>query len=408
MRSRFLVRLAWRALVRNKLRSFLALLGIMIGVASVVAMVAIGQGASASIRSAVASMGTNLLQVRPGSASSSGTSWGAGSAQTLMPADADAIRAECPSVRSVSPIIRHRAQIVYEDKNWVPDSIEGVGEEFPAVTGWDAVDGRWFDAQEVRSAAKVCLVGKTLARELFGEEPAVGRTIRVGNVPFEVIGLLKRRGANTWGRDQDDTLILPWTTAQKRLTAKWMRSVDHVSVSAVSPEAVQRAKEEIERVLRDRHRIRSDQASDFNIRDMSESMESLRETSRVMSTLLAAIASISLLVGGIGIMNIMLVSVTERTREIGIRMAVGARSGDILRQFLVESMVLSLAGGAMGLAIGATASRLVSQFAQWPTELSPASMVVAILFSAGIGIGFGFYPAWKASRLDPIDCLRYE
>ncbi|MBI4229772.1 MAG: ABC transporter permease, partial [Planctomycetes bacterium] len=282
----------------------------------------------------------------------------------------------------------------------------GVG--YPVVIGWGIVEGRWFGESDVRAASKVCLLGRTIVENLFAGRSPVGATVRIGGVPVEVIGVLSRRGSNAWGQDQDDAVILPWTTVRRRLSNAAERHVDRVAVRVASTPMIPRAQGEIETLLRERHRIREGEADDFHVRDLSQMMESFAETSRLLSTLLAAIASISLLVGGIGIMNIMLVSVTERTREIGLRLAVGARGGDILRQFLAEAVLLSLVGGLAGVALGVAASRLVTATLRWPTLLPAWAVALAVGCSAAVGIAFGFYPAWRASRLDPIECLRHE
>ena len=408
MRISFLFRIALRALGRNKLRSFLTMMGVVIGVASVVTMVSIGQGATASVETTISKMGNNLLYVRSGAVSSGGVHWGAGSAKTLTSRDGEAIAREAPSVLGVTPIVRHRTQVIAEDRNWIPGSMEGVGVDYPEVMNWQVAEGRWFTEQEIRSSAKVALLGKTVVKELFGTRSPLGETVRMGKVPIKVIGIMAKRGANAWGRDQDDTAILPWTTVKTRLSNSGFKNIDRLAVSVVSVEAIERAKIEIAAILRDRHRLALGAADDFQIRDLSLYMDAFTETSRTMTVMLSAIASISLLVGGIGIMNIMLVSVSERTREIGIRMAVGAQSRDIMRQFLVESVVLALVGGLIGIGLGVGVSKAVSMIARWPTLLSYEAMAIAMAFCTIIGVIFGYYPAWRASRLDPIESLRYE
>ena len=408
MRMTFLFRIALRALWRNKLRSFLTMMGVVIGVASVVTMVSIGQGATASVEATVSRMGNNLLYVRSGAVSSGGVHWGAGSVKTLTSKDGEAIAREASTVLAVTPIVRHRTQLVSEERNWVPGAMEGVGVDYPEVMNWQVAEGRWFTEQEIRSSAKVAMLGKTIVKELFGMRSPIGETVRMGKVPIKIIGIMSKRGANAWGRDQDDTVILPWTTIKTRLSNTGFKNVDRLAVSVVSPEAIERAKVEISAILRDRHRLAAGSSDDFQIRDLSLYMDAFTETSRTMTALLSAIASISLLVGGIGIMNIMLVSVSERTREIGIRMAVGAQGRDIMRQFLVESVVLALVGGLIGVGLGIGLAKAVSMIARWPTLLSFEAMGVAMAFCMIIGVIFGYYPAWRASRLDPIESLRYE
>ncbi|MFQ5433076.1 MAG: ABC transporter permease [Nitrospinota bacterium] len=408
MRIRFLFLIALRALGRNKLRSVLTMMGVVIGVASVVTMVSIGQGATASVEASISSMGNNLLYVRSGAVSSGGVHWGAGSVKTLTSQDGEAIAKEASTVLAVTPIVRHRAQVVAEDRNWIPGSMEGVGVDYPEVMNWQVAEGRWFTGQEIRSSAKVALLGKTVVKELFGTRSPIGETVRMGKVPIKVIGIMAHRGANAWGRDQDDTVVLPWTTIKTRLSGTGFKNVDRLAVSVISVEAIERAKSEIAAILRDRHRLAAGAADDFQIRDLSLYKDVFTETTRTMTALLSAIASISLLVGGIGIMNIMLVSVSERTREIGIRMAVGAQGRDIMRQFLVESVVLALIGGLIGIGLGIGVSKAVSMLARWPTLLSLEAMAIAMAFCTIIGVSFGYYPAWRASRLDPIESLRYE
>jgi putative ABC transport system permease protein len=399
-----ILKVGLKAIARNKLRSTLTALGIIIGVACVIAMIGVGQGSQAAIQAQISSLGTNFLMVIPGVASQSGARIFTGQS-TITEDDVTAVKAECPSVAYVSPMVRSGAQVVFGSSNW-GTSIQGVGVEWPFVRTWNVEKGSFFGDSEVRSAAKVCVLGATVANSLFGDQNPVGQMVRIKNFPFRVIGVLESKGGNTMGQDQDDTVVAPYTTVMKLL--KRSTKIDMFTVSAVSREAVEPAQKEIEALLRQRHRIGPGQDSDFMIRSQQEIAQAQDQASHTLSLLLASAASISLLVGGIGIMNIMLVSVTERTREIGIRMAIGAKGRDILTQFLIEALTLSVAGGAIGIALGIGSSRLLAWKAQWPIVLSPAAVVLAFVFSAAIGIFFGFYPARKASRLDPIDALRYE
>jgi ABC-type antimicrobial peptide transport system permease subunit len=402
-------------------------------------------------------MGANNLIVQPGTAASGGISFGAGSVTTLTPQDADAIDRECPAVRGVAPIVRARAQIVYGSRNWVPFFIYGTTPAYLDVRDWhDMAEGDMFSDRDVRNAGKVCVIGQTLARELFAGRSPIGKDIRVKNVSFRVVGVLGPKGANMMGMDQDDILLAPWTTVKYRVSGQTLTNVnqsaaastdtsqrvnslsdlypggsalypapsatqqadtpmpvrftnvDQVLAAAASAEQVPQAIRQITTLLQERHRIHAREPDDFNIRNMTEMTSALSSTTMLMTKLLLCVALISLIVGGVGIMNIMLVSVTERTREIGLRMAVGARGRDILRQFLVEAVVLCMAGGAMGIAMGRGASYLVTKLLHWPTESSLPAVIAAVVVSATVGIVFGYYPAWKASRLDPIEALRYE
>jgi putative ABC transport system permease protein len=406
------LQIALRALGRNKVRASLTMLGVIIGVAAVIAMVAIGSGATQSVQKQIATMGQNMLMITPGSTSSGAVMFGAGSVQTLTPADAVSIERDCPSVAIASVVVRTRAQIVYQDANWAPASVQGCDESFLEVRQWPVVEGENFSEQDIKSAAQVCLLGQTVVDNLFQDQSPVGRRIRVKGLPFRVVGVLGKKGANTFGSDQDDVLLLPWTTCKKKLQGSTFNNVDQILVTATSPEVMPRLEDEIRATLRATHRLQRDKSGaaldDFTIRNMTELLGTMTATTGIMTTLLALIASISLVVGGIGIMNIMLVSVTERTREIGLRMAVGATSADVLSQFLVESIVLSGIGGVLGIALGAGSAIAVSRVAHWPIILSPEAIVIAVLFSAAVGVLFGFYPAWRASRLDPIDALRFE
>jgi putative ABC transport system permease protein len=403
-----ILRIALRALRANKLRSALTMLGIVIGVAAVIAMFAVGSGANRRIAEQISSIGSNLLIVIPGATTSSGRSFGAGSGPTLTLDDAWAIADECPSVAAVAPRVNGVAQVVYGNANW-STSVQGTSPAMIAIRNWEIEQGRNLSASDLRSAAKVCLLGQTVARQLFGSLDPIDQLIRINKVPMRVVGLLAAKGSSAYGSDQDDTVIVPVTTAQKRLFGgPFPDKVQTIMVQALSAEALASAEREVTALLAQRHRIRPGQENDFSIRNLSEIMEAARESTRVMSLLLASIASVSLLVGGIGIMNIMLVSVTERTREIGIRMALGARTADVLVQFLAEALIMSLLGGAMGIALGVGGAFLISRVAGWATLVSPFSVGLSFGFSAIIGVFFGFYPAWKASRLSPIEALRYE
>ena len=456
MKALLILAASLTALRRNVLRSALTTLGIVIGVGAVIAMMEIGNGSSASIQKTIASMGANTLMIFPGAAASGGVSFGAGSTMTLTPGDSDAIQRECPSVRATAAVVRSRnAPLIAGNKNWVPGEIDGTTPDFLDVRDWPVVKGAAFDERDVRNAARVCLIGQTVVRELFqGQEP-VGQELRLQNVALRVVGVLDKKGASMMGRDQDDILIAPWTTIKFRVsgtstantaaaataagtaptTARGdlypgsaqglfaarsatqtknspmpvrMITVDQIIVSAASAAETKDATDEITVLLHDRHHITEADVDDFNIRDMAEITNVLTSTTKLMTKLLLVVAMISLVVGGVGIMNIMLVSVTERTKEIGLRMAVGARGTDILRQFLAESVMLCLAGGAMGIGLGRGTSYLVSKILHWPTLPSLGAIIASVLVSASVGIIFGFYPAWKASRLDPIEALRYE
>jgi putative ABC transport system permease protein len=401
-------KIAFRALGRNKMRSFLTALGIIIGVGAVIAMISIGEGAKRGIEDRFASMGTNLLFVSPGSQSQRGVHGGWGSMTTLKEDDALAIARECPAVMYVSPSVSARAQTVYGNKNW-NTSISGTGDRYPEVRNWEVEFGAYFDEAMVKSAAKVCVLGADVKTNLFEDEDPIGKVIRIKKIPFKVLGVLKKRGESGGFGSRDDMITIPYTTAMRRLQGiDYIQSAD---VRAVSTEAMPQAVIQIQELLRNRHRIAPGAEDDFTVRNMSEIAETAAQATQMMTVLLGSIAGISLLVGGIGIMNIMLVSVTERIREIGLRMAVGARERDILLQFLTEAIVLSLMGGIIGILVGVGSSKLlknIKMFASMNTVVSPESVVLAFCFAAAIGIFFGFYPARKASRLDPIEALRYE
>ncbi len=399
-----ILKVGMKAIARNKLRSILTALGIIIGVACVIAMIGVGEGSQAAIQAQISALGTNFLMIFPGVATQSGARIFTG-LSTITEEDVAAVKAECPAVAYVTPMSRTGAQVVAGNLNW-GTTIQGVGVEWPFVRSWNVDKGAFFGDSEVRAAAKVCLLGSTVADSLFDGQDPVGQTVRIKNFPFRVIGVLETKGGNTMGQDQDDVVVAPYTTVMHLL--KGSQKIDMFMASAVSQAAVPEAQKQIEALLRQRHRLQPGQDSDFMLRSQQEIAQTADETSRTLSVLLASAASISLLVGGIGIMNIMLVSVTERTREIGIRMAIGAKGRDILTQFLIEALALSIAGGAIGIALGIGASRFLAWKARWPIMLSPQAVALAFCFSAAIGIFFGFYPARKASLLDPIEALRYE
>jgi putative ABC transport system permease protein len=403
-------RIAARALRVNKLRSALTMLGIVIGVGAVITMVAVGSGAQARVAEQIQSLGSNMIIVLSGSVVSGGVRMGSGSQLNITEDDAWAIQREIRTVTAAAPTSRGGAQIVYGNLNWAT-SVQGVTGEFFTAREWDVADGRLFSQEEVEGAAKVALIGQTVAGNLFGDGDPLGQIIRIKNVPFGVIGVLQRKGQTTFGQDQDDTVLIPLSTAKKKVLGSSQanaRAVGSIAVKVGDARAMQDAEQEIRGLLRQRHRLQAFQDDDFGIRNLTEVLQSQEASSRVLAWLLAAIASVSLLVGGIGIMNIMLVSVTERTREIGLRMAVGARGYDILVQFLVEAVTLSLIGGVLGIALGLGGSCAIAYFAQWRTLVSVEAVGVAFVFSAAVGVFFGFYPARKASRLNPIDALRYE
>ena len=451
---------ALRALRRNVMRAVLTTLGIVIGVGAVIAMMEIGHGTSATIQKTVAAMGADNILVFPGAASSGGVSFGSGSGISLTADDVEAIINNCPAVRNAAPIVRSRTTIVYSGKNWVPNEIFGTTPDYLTVRDWPTLEGELFTERDVRNGSKVCVVGTTIVRELFSNQSPLGQEVRVNNVSFKVIGVLKSKGASTFGSDQDDVLVAPWTTIKNRVSASSMEgqnqsaaaasssgssqatvnsttdlypsgkiqlypetsvteaanypmpvrfsNIDRITAAAKTPDQVQAAVTQITGVLRDRHRLRADEPDDFTVRNMAELSSGLTQTTSFMTNFLLCVAAISLVVGGVGIMNIMLVSVTERTREIGLRMAVGARKRDILLQFLVESVLLCMIGGATGILLGRGSSSLLKLFLKIPTEVSPGAIIASVIVSASVGVIFGYYPAWKASRLDPIEALRYE
>ncbi len=450
------------------MRSSLTTLGIVIGVGAVIAMVEIGQGASVAVQQTILSMGANNLLIRPGTATSGGVSFGSGSVLTMTPGDAETLGKEdrCPAIEYTAPVVKARTQVVFGNKNWVPIFIYGTTPEYLNIRDWTSLEeGNPFSAQDVLAMREVCLVGQTLVRELFDGESPIGQQVRIANRPFTVIGVLSPKGANMMGLDQDDIVLAPWTTIKFKVaglsastanqsasatvttttstvdpnkvnslnqvypnttgvagfyplpsalqmadTPQLVRftNIDEIQVKVRSAERIPEAMEQINNVLRERHHIRAGQPDDFSIRDMTEMSKAMGSTATLMAGLLLVVACISLLVGGVGIMNIMMVSVTERTREIGLRMAVGARARDILMQFLIEAALLCFLGGIVGIILGRGMSWAVSVVKGWPTEVSPPAIAGAVLVSVIVGLVFGFYPAWKASRLDPIEALRYE
>ncbi len=443
---------ALTALRRNILRSFLTMLGIVIGIASVIAMMEIGSGASKQISEKISNMGSNVLMISPVALSSAGISTGAGSAITLTSEDCDAIIRDCPSVGAASPVLSQGGiQVVRAEKNWQPNRIEGGSPSYLQVQNWVIADGECFDERDTSSSATVCLLGQTVVDELYEEgEEVIGSTVRIKNVIFRVVGVLGKKGANLMGMDQNDTVIVPWTTMRNRLArsggqisagggfAAYSRgdtyaassveyypardstqvsnykmlvrfnNINRIQATAKDPALIEAAIAEIKEVLRARHKIAEGAEDDFEVRNMSELIDTLTSTSTLMTNLLLIVALISLVVGGVGIMNIMFVSVTERTREIGLRMSVGATSKDILLQFLVESVILCISGGITGIAMGKVASIVISSVLGWATATSLFAIALSFVVSAAIGIVFGFYPAWRASKLNPIDALRYE
>jgi ABC-type antimicrobial peptide transport system permease subunit len=462
-----IVRTALRALRRNVMRSALTTLGIVIGVGAVIAMTEIGQGSSQAVQKTIASMGANNLLVMPGTASTGGVSFGSGSVVTLTPQDAEAVTRDCPAVNSVAIVVRARTQVTFANKNWVPLYIYGTTPSFLDVREWlDLDEGEPFSDADVRNGTRVCVVGQTIKHELFNDQSPIGREIRIQNVAFKVVGVLSNRGANMMGMDQDDIVLAPWTSIKARVSSNMLASVnqssttatggsstaatvnaattvnslnqsypgtqdsiyptvdplrvsdypqqtrftniDQIMVRANTSGEIPLAIRQLTDLLHQRHHIKPGQLDDFNVRDMTEMSNALGASTATMTRTLVFVALVSLIVGGVGIMNIMLVSVTERTREIGLRMAVGARPSDILRQFLVEAIVLCLLGGIMGIALGRGASLMLNWLKHWPIEMSWPAIIAAIIVSASVGIVFGYYPAWKASRLDPIDALRYE
>ncbi|GET34722.1 ABC transporter permease [Prolixibacter bellariivorans] len=401
-----LFKIAINALRRNKFRAFLTMLGIIIGVASVIAMLAIGEGSKRSIQEQMSSMGTNLIQVMPASMERGGVQLGNTNSESLTLKDITAIQNSCPDVVAVSPELRASGQAVYGNKNW-PTSMYGINDEYLNIKKYDLASGRMFTESEIKSMGKVCLVGHTVVKNLFGEDAdPIGQTIRFKKVPIKIIGVLAPKGDNSFGRDQDDIIMAPYTTVQKRILA--IDYIQGISMSAASEQKANAAIDEVEKALRKSHKITGKEQDDFRVFSQSELVSTFSSISNVLTALLGAIAGISLLVGGIGIMNIMYVSVTERTREIGLRMSIGGRGIDILMQFLIESVLLSVIGGILGIILGYLASNLVGSIMGWPVYVMSSSVILSFLVCSAIGIFFGWYPARKAAGLNPIDALRYE
>jgi putative ABC transport system permease protein len=407
------VRIALRALLKNKMRGILTVLGVVIGIAAVTTMVSLGQSANSLVQSQLQGLGTNVLVVFPGTGGRGGVRQEI--ITTLTAKDAEAIARECPTVLAAAPLVGASGQIIYGNTNWKPKEMYGVGVDYLTVRNWPLQSGDFFTERDIHSLAKVCVIGRTVVARLFQTANPIGETIRIKNTPFRVIGVLEPKGANLVGDDQDNIVLIPYTTVQKRMQGTAFSNVNAIIVSARTMEQMNDAGEQIRQLLLERHRIPPGEPADFVVQNTTEIANILGVITGTMTLMLASIAGISLIVGGVGIMNIMLVSVTERTREIGIRMALGARSGDILRQFLIEAVLLSTLGGLVGLLLGIAASagmtaliNSVTKGAKWPTEISLTAAIVALLFSAAVGIFFGYYPARRASLLDPIEALRYE
>ena len=407
------LRIAIRALLKNKMRASLTVLGVVIGIAAVTTMVSIGQSAGQLVQNQFETLGTNVIVVMPGSSRRGGVRQSG--TPSLTADDSDAIVRDCGAVLASSPIVGAGGQVIYGNENWSPKEMMGVGDDYLTVRNWRVAAGGFFTGQDVDSGAKVCVIGQTVVAKLFQTVNPIGQNIRIKNIPFRVVGVLERKGANMVGDDQDDIVLLPHSTVRKRLYGSAFNNVHAIMVSARAPEQMATATQQINVLLHERHKISPGAPADFQVQNTTEIAATLGIITGTMTLMLSAIAGISLLVGGVGIMNIMLVSVTERTREIGIRMAIGARGKDILRQFLIEAVVLSSIGGVIGLMLGIAASTSVTMLinayspaADWPIVVSLPAAAVAMVFAAGVGIFFGYYPARRASRLDPIDALRYE
>jgi len=397
--------IAFKALRRNIVRTMLTMLGIIIGVSAVIWTLAIGDGASKKIQEAIASVGANLVWVEAGGVNRAGVRTGAGGTKSLTLADLRAIKEQVSLIAYASPMVDTRVQIIYGNQNW-NSTVRGVSPEYLQVKAWPIVRGGMFDEIDVERAAPVCVLGRTVVDQLFGEVDPLGETMRVKGQPCKVVGVLAPKGQSATGQDQDDTFFMPYTTVMKKITGQYW--LDDIMMSAVSAAQIPAAEDRISELLRTRHRIHEDAPEDFNLRHPTEIAEAIAQSARTMEVLLASVASVSLLVGGVGIMNIMLVSVTERTREIGVRLAVGARARDVLRQFLIEAVVIGVAGGLVGVTAGIAGTWAIAAFLEWPTRVSPNAATLAVAFAAGIGIAFGYYPARRAARLDPIEALRHE
>ncbi|MBQ7188733.1 MAG: ABC transporter permease [Kiritimatiellae bacterium] len=403
-----ILKVALRAIWRNKTRSLLTALGIIVGIAAVIAVVSIGQGASTMMVNQINSMGNNMIMIFPASRNTGGVRTGSGGAQTLTAEDGDAIAEDISYyVRCVSPIVRANGQVIYQENNWATQ-IQGVSVDFPEVRNWNVAKGVFFDKGEQRQGSRVCVIGQTVSDNLFGENDPIGKVIRIKNMPFKVLGVMEKKGSNNFGQDQDDLIIAPYTTVKRVLQNSIFNNVNMLNVSLYSLDDTEAAKKDISALLRQRHKLGRNADDDFDLRDMAEISKTIGSVSSLMTILLTTVAAISLVVGGIGIMNIMLVSVTERTREIGLRMAIGATPFDILMQFIAESILLSTVGGLIGVIFGVAGAKIVGDVQHWPILITTSSILVSFLFSAMVGVFFGFYPAFRASRLHPIDCLRYE
>jgi len=405
MKTMTLVRLATQAIRKNKMRATLTMLGIIIGVAAVIVMVAVGYGARTRIREQINNLGTNMIVITPGSANTGGVSQGAQAFPTLQLADVDKIRSDAQTVTAVSPVVVSRSQVLGPQGNW-RTLINGVSTDYAVIRNWPADDGAYFSADDVRGQRTLAVIGHTVANNLFGSNEPVGQTIQIGKVPFTVVGVLSPKGQTASGSDSDDVILIPYTTASTRLNGR--NRIPQILASAASEQDIPAAQSEIAGLIRESHRLSANDEDDFTVRNQTDLAQAAESSTNVMTLLLAAIASISLLVGGIGIMNIMLVSVTERTREIGIRLAIGARGSYVLTQFLVEAIVMGVFGGVIGLALGVAGSSVLGHVTGWETVISPWIMLIAIGFSGAVGVFFGFYPARKAAALNPIQALRYE